>query len=85
MQTDEMREKQLNIRLSAEESERLDRVADHYGLNSAGLIRMLLKREDLAIAASPISQYAAKVLAHVETKTKEAATVKASKKPAKKK
>lgn len=40
-----MREKQLNIRFSPEESARLEAVANHYGLNGAGTIRMLLKRE----------------------------------------
>ena len=43
---DTVREKQLNIRLSEEESTRLERVAEHFGLNAAGVIRMLLKRAD---------------------------------------
>lgn len=46
----DMRVKQLNIRLSDEEAERLERVAKHYGLNAAGVIRFLLKRADDAIA-----------------------------------
>ena len=50
MQTD-MREKQLNIRLSEEEAERMELVAAHYGLNGAGVVRMLLKREADAIRA----------------------------------
>jgi hypothetical protein len=45
MQTDTMRERQLNIRLSPEEGERLDLVAKHYGLNGPGVLRMLVKRE----------------------------------------
>jgi len=39
-----MRERQLNIRLSEEEAARLERVANHYGLNAAGVLRMLVKR-----------------------------------------
>jgi len=47
MQTrDVAREKLFNMRLSHDEAERLDRLAAHYGLNAAGVIRMLLKRED---------------------------------------
>lgn len=47
MHTDQtMREKMFNMRLSAEEAERLDRVAKHYGLNVSGVVRMLVKRED---------------------------------------
>ena len=52
MQTAPMRERQLNIRLSDQEAARLDRVAEHYGLNAAGVIRMLVKREHDAIVAS---------------------------------
>ncbi len=44
MQVD-MRERQLNIRLSEEESGRFERVADHYGLNIAATIRMLFKEK----------------------------------------
>lgn len=52
MQTREVaRDRLFNMRLSEEESARLDRIAAHYGLNAAGAIRMLLKREDDAIAA----------------------------------
>jgi hypothetical protein len=40
-----MRERMFTMRLSEQESLRLDQVADHYGLNAANLIRMLLKRE----------------------------------------
>jgi hypothetical protein len=47
-----MRERQLNVRLSEEESERLETVASHYGLNAAAIIRMLLKREYDAIKAA---------------------------------
>ena len=44
MQVD-MREKQLNIRLSEEEAARFQLVADHFGLNIAGTIRMLFKEK----------------------------------------
>ena len=40
-----MREKQLNIRLSPEESARLEIVAEHYSLSAAAVLRMLVKRE----------------------------------------
>ena len=41
-----VRDKQINIRLSEEESTRLGFLTDHYGINTAALIRMLLKREE---------------------------------------
>ncbi len=55
MQTESMasREKLFTMRLSDEERERAERVAVHYGLNVAGVLRMLLKREDLAIPPAP--------------------------------
>lgn len=40
-----MRERLFTMRMSLEEGERLDDVAKHYGLNAAGLLRMLVKRE----------------------------------------
>ena len=43
------REKLFNMRMSAEEWERLDFLAKHYGLNAAGVLRMLVKREADAI------------------------------------
>jgi hypothetical protein len=39
------REKLFNMRMSAEEWERLEFLAEHYSLNAAGVIRMLTKRE----------------------------------------
>ncbi len=42
----DMRERLFTMRMSEEEHVRLERVAVHYGLNAAGLIRMLLKREE---------------------------------------
>jgi predicted DNA-binding protein len=35
----------FTMRLSDEEGTRLDSIAEHYGLNGVGVIRMLLKRE----------------------------------------
>lgn len=49
MQTEPMREKTFNIRMSDEESQRVEAVARHYGLNAAGVIRMLVKKEADAI------------------------------------
>jgi len=45
MQTDAMRERLFTMRMSADESERLEAVSKHYALNAASLIRMLVKRE----------------------------------------
>jgi antitoxin component of RelBE/YafQ-DinJ toxin-antitoxin module len=44
-----VREKQLNIRLSDDESRRIDLLTKHYGINTAALVRMLLKRESDAL------------------------------------
>lgn len=44
-----MRDRLLNLRINDEEKERLQRVADHYGLNVASTVRFLVKREDDAI------------------------------------
>jgi hypothetical protein len=53
MQTDVMpKDKMFKLRLDDVERERLDAVAAHYALNVAGVIRMLVKREADAIAAS---------------------------------
>lgn len=41
-----VREKQLNVRLSPAELERLERVASHYGVSGPNVLRMLLKLED---------------------------------------
>lgn len=45
-----VREKQLNVRLSPPEAERLERVSAHYGLSGPNVLRMLLKREDERLA-----------------------------------
>jgi len=39
------REKLFNMRMSVEEWERLDALARHYGLNAAGVLRMLVKSD----------------------------------------
>jgi predicted DNA-binding protein len=40
-----MRERLFTMRMSEEEHARLNEVSKHYGLNAAGTIRMLVKRE----------------------------------------
>jgi hypothetical protein len=47
-----MREKTFNMRLTPEEWERFERVARHHEMTVAGVIRMLMKRED-ASAVGP--------------------------------
>jgi hypothetical protein len=48
-----MRDKTLSMRLSPEEWARFEDVAEHYGLPVAFMIRMLVKKEDIAIRTSP--------------------------------
>jgi hypothetical protein len=43
----------LNMRVNDEEYERLARLAEHYGLNVSGVIRMLAKREAVALGLEP--------------------------------
>ena len=45
------RERLFTVRMSDEERERAELVARHYGLNVAGVLRMLLKREADTIGA----------------------------------
>jgi sulfur relay (sulfurtransferase) DsrC/TusE family protein len=45
----EMRERLFTMRMSEEEWRRLALVAEHYGLNGAGAIRMLLKEKEREI------------------------------------
>lgn len=62
MNSTQVRETQLNVRLSDEERERLERVASHYGLSGPNVLRMLLKRDaerlerDGAIAPAPAAK-----------------------------
>lgn len=46
-----MRERQFNVRMSDEEAKRLEALARHYGLNGAGVFRMLLTLEHNRINA----------------------------------
>jgi predicted DNA-binding protein len=48
-----IRERQRLIRLSPEEDTRLDALAEHYGLNPAAVIRMLIKRDFDALGLAP--------------------------------
>ena len=52
MQTAEVRAKLFNVRFSDEEWARLEALCNHYGLNAAGLIRMLLKKEEREVFAA---------------------------------
>lgn len=45
MHTDAMRDRMFTMRLSADEGARLDALAEHFGLNAVGTIRMLLKEK----------------------------------------
>jgi hypothetical protein len=44
-----MRDKTFNMRISAEEAARIDKIAAFYELSEASVIRMLIKREADAI------------------------------------
>ena len=44
--------KMFTVRFSEEEQARLDLIASHYGLTAAGVLRMLLKREEDALRAA---------------------------------
>jgi hypothetical protein len=44
-----MRDKTFNMRISAEEAARIDKIASFYELSEASVIRMLIKREADAI------------------------------------
>jgi hypothetical protein len=45
------RDKLFNMRMSEEEWGRLEFLAEYYGLNAAGVLRMLMKREVDAVQA----------------------------------
>lgn len=53
MQTEAMRERMFTMRLSREESARLDALADHFGLNGVGVIRMMLKEKARELGVEP--------------------------------
>jgi len=50
MQTVDVREKLFTMRMSLDEWERASRLAEHKGLNVAGLLRMLLKDYERQVA-----------------------------------
>jgi hypothetical protein len=52
MSTHDVRERQVNIRLSEEESELLELVSKYYGLNGANLFRMFITREANALRSA---------------------------------
>ena len=55
VQTDDMRERMFTMRLSKEESDRLDALAEHFGINAVGIIRMLLKEKARELGMPTIS------------------------------
>jgi hypothetical protein len=48
-----MRMHVLTVRISAEESARLDAVSTHYGLDASNTIRLIIKRESDALLPLP--------------------------------
>ena len=50
----------LNFRVNDEEWGRLQRLAEHYGLNVSGVIRMLSKRDAVALGLEPATAPAPK-------------------------
>ena len=54
MHSEAMRDRMFTMRLSADEGARLDALAEHFGLNAVGTIRMLLKEKsrELGIEAT---------------------------------
>ena len=45
MQTDVLRTEQINLKLTAEELARLERLSDQYAISPQSVLRMLLKKE----------------------------------------
>jgi antitoxin component of RelBE/YafQ-DinJ toxin-antitoxin module len=43
----------LNMRVNDDEWQRLNRLAEHYGVNVSAVIRMLAKRESAALGLEP--------------------------------
>lgn len=53
MQTaDVARDLQFNMRVSREELDRLEALAEHYGINTAAVLRMLIKRDADALGVA---------------------------------
>ena len=78
-----MREKLFTIRMTDDERARAERVAKHYGLNVAGVIRMLLKREDDANFQGEVTRELVRA-AHMDKPDLWLDAAKAPNKPAKK-
>jgi hypothetical protein len=55
-----VREKLFTMRMSAEEWQRAEALAEHHGLTVAGLFRLLLKKEERAVAAEQAPRKAPK-------------------------
>jgi hypothetical protein len=62
-----MREKLFTMRMSEDESWRLERVARHHGLNAAATVRMLIKREFDQVAAAGIERLHWQILYALKT------------------
>lgn len=62
MQTDVIREEQLNVRMTPAELKLARDVADHFGQTPAGLVRMLIreKARELGIEVPPVERRSAK-------------------------
>lgn len=54
---------QINIRVSTDEKNRLDKLCEHYALSAASLVRFLLKREGDTILKKPSTHRERKVSA----------------------
>lgn len=54
--SEQVREKQINVRLNPEELERLERVSRHYGLSGPNTLRLLLKAEDDRLHPPPATK-----------------------------
>lgn len=55
MQTDQVRERLFTMRMSEQEHQRLETLAAHFGLNGAGVIRMMMmdRARELGLENTP--------------------------------
>lgn len=53
MQIERVREEQLNVRLNPEEQARFKRLAEHYGVSAATMVRMLVKEKERELGLVP--------------------------------
>ena len=53
MQTGSVRERMFTMRMSKEESDRLDALAEHFGLNAVGVLRLLMKEKTRELGIEP--------------------------------